>query len=77
MSPAGASSGPRSRWNGLTFLLGDVLGGGGLTLVYDEENDQLLITEQRGDWHPFVATTLTRIDANASPGPSPSASASL
>ncbi len=39
--------------------MGSILNGGGLTLVYDEENDQLLITEQRGDGLPFGATTFT------------------
>ena len=56
--------------------LGNVLGGGGLTLVYDAKTDQLTITEQRGDWQPFGARTFTRIDPDASPGASPSASAS-
>ena len=56
--------------------MGNVLGGGGLTLVYDEGNDQLTITEQRGDWQPFGATMLTRIEPNASPAAGPSESAS-
>ena len=56
--------------------LGNVLGGGGLTLVYSVANDQLTIIEQRGDWQPFGATTLTHIDADASPEASPSGSAS-
>jgi hypothetical protein len=56
--------------------LGNILGGGGLTFVYDEENDQLVMTEQRGDWQPFGGSLLTRIDPEASPGASPSASAS-
>jgi hypothetical protein len=56
--------------------MGHILGGGGLTLVYDEENDQLRITQQRGDWQPFGATTLTRIDPDASRDASPSESAS-
>jgi hypothetical protein len=55
---------------------GDTLGGGGLSLVYDEANDRLTVTEQRGDWIPFGATTFTRIEPPASPEPSPSASAS-
>ena len=42
--------------------LGNVLGGGGLTLVYDPETDQLTITEQRGDWQSFGARTFTRIN---------------
>ena len=57
---------------------GDVLGGGGLTLAYDEENDQLAVVEQRGEWLPFGATLFTRIDPDASPdaSPDPSPSAS-
>jgi hypothetical protein len=56
--------------------LGDTLGGGGLTLVYDAEKDQLMKIEQRGDWLPFGARTFTRIEPDASPAASPSASAS-
>ena len=56
--------------------LGNILGGGGLSLVYDEENDQLSITEQRGDWEPFGASVFTRIEPGASPEASPSASPS-
>jgi hypothetical protein len=56
--------------------LGDILGGGGLTLVYDVANDRLLITEQRGDWLPYGASMLTRIHPEASPEGSPSGSAS-
>jgi hypothetical protein len=56
--------------------LGNVMGGGGLSLVYDEANDRLTITEQRGDWMPFGASTFTRIRPQASPEASPSASAS-
>ena len=47
-------------------------GGGGLTLVYDAENDELAITEQRGDWLHYAASTLTRIEPagpEASPTP--------
>jgi hypothetical protein len=50
--------------------LGDTLGGGGLTLVYDAQNDQLTKIEQRGDWLPFGATTFTRIEPAASPSAS-------
>jgi hypothetical protein len=56
--------------------LGRVLGGGGLTFVYDAANDRLLLTEQRGDWIPFGGTELTRIEPEASPEASPSASSS-
>jgi hypothetical protein len=52
--------------------LGNVLGGGGLTFVYDAANDRLLLTEQRGDWVPFGGTELTRIEPEASPKASPS-----
>jgi hypothetical protein len=51
--------------------LGNILGGGGLTLVYDEENDKLEVTEQRGDWQPFGAHVFTRIEPDASPQASP------
>jgi len=57
--------------------LGDVMGGGGLTLMYHEEQDQIAIVEQRGDWIPFGATLFTRIDPEASPEAIPSESASL
>ena len=50
--------------------LGDTLGGGGLTLVYDAQNDTLTKIEQRGDWLPFGATTFTRIAPEASLAPS-------
>jgi ABC-type transport system substrate-binding protein len=54
--------------------LGTVMGGGGLSLVYDEETDQLTITEQRGDWIPFGAGRFTRIEPQSSPDASPSES---
>lgn len=56
--------------------VGDILGGGGLTLVYDPANDRLRITEQRGDWVRYGASTLTRIRPEASPKPTESPSAS-
>jgi hypothetical protein len=56
--------------------MGNILGGGGLTFAYVEEDGQLVLTEQRGDWEPFGAKTLTRIDPNASPGATPIESAS-
>lgn len=56
--------------------LGDTLGGGGLTLVYDAERDQLTRIAQRGDWQPFGATEFTRIQPDLSPQASPSVSAS-
>jgi len=56
--------------------MGNILGGGGLTFAYVEEDGQLVLTEQRGGWEPFGAKTLTRIDPNASPGATPIESAS-
>jgi hypothetical protein len=43
---------------------------------YDEANDQLTMTEQRGDWVPFGGSVLTRIEPQASPDASPNVSAS-
>jgi hypothetical protein len=54
--------------------LGNILNGGGLTFVYDEANDTLTLTEQRGGWEDFGGSVLTRIDPPASPEASPSAS---
>jgi len=51
--------------------LGNVLGGGGLTYVYDAEHRQLLLAEQRGDWIPFGGSVLTRIEPTASPEATP------
>ena len=56
--------------------MGNILGGGGLTFTYVEEDGQLVLTEQRGDWQPFGANTLTRMEPNASPDATPIASAS-
>lgn len=56
--------------------VGNILGGGGLTFVYVEEDSQLVLTEQRGDWEAFGATMLTRIEPNAGPDATPSDSAS-
>ena len=56
--------------------MGNILNGGGLTFVYDEERSQLVMTEQRGGWQPFGDSTFTRIEPNASPEASPSESAS-
>ena len=56
--------------------VGNVLGGGGLTFAYDEENGTLTLTEQRGDWIRFGGSVLTRIERNASPDASPSAASS-
>jgi hypothetical protein len=54
--------------------VGNVLGGGGLTFLYDDENGTLVLTEQRGDWQPFGGSVLTRIEPNASSLPAPGAS---
>jgi hypothetical protein len=54
--------------------VGDILGGGGLTFVYDDQNGTLTLIEQRGDWVPFGGSVLTRIEPTASPGASASAS---
>jgi hypothetical protein len=55
--------------------MGDILNGGGLTLMYDAQNDQLVITERRGEGISFGATVFTRIDPDASPEVSPNGSA--
>jgi len=54
--------------------VGNVLGGGGLTFFYDEQNGQLVLIEQRGDWQAFGDSVLTRIEPNASPDPTSTAS---
>lgn len=56
--------------------MGNILNGGGLTLVYDEKNARLVITERRGEGQRFGATTFSRIAPAASPHASPSASPS-
>ena len=72
----GRMDGTEIRMEWADLPIGDILGGGGLTLVYDPANDLLRITEQRGDWVRYGASTLTRIAPEASPEPSASASAS-
>ena len=54
--------------------MGNILNGGGLTLVYDEAADRLEITERRGSGQEFGATAFERIDPDASPDPSASPS---
>ena len=56
--------------------MGNILNGGGLTLVYDQDGDRLEITERRGDGQPFGATSFVRIEPDASPDASPIASSS-
>jgi hypothetical protein len=72
----GRMDGTEIRMEWADLPIGDILGGGGLTLVYDPADDRLRITEQRGDWVPYGASTLTRIRPQESPGPSPTAPAS-
>jgi hypothetical protein len=67
---SGRISGDRIDLEWADLPLGDTLGGGGLTLVYDAQNDVLTTIEQRGDWQPFGATTFTRIEPAVSPGAS-------
>ena len=52
--------------------LGDILNGGGLTFFYDEVNEQLLLTEQRGGGMPFGDSVLSRFEPSVSPTASPS-----
>jgi hypothetical protein len=74
---SGRVSGTRIEVEWADVPMGNILGGGGLTLVLDEENKQLVITERRGDWSPpFGATVFTRIEPSATSDATPSASAS-
>jgi hypothetical protein len=50
--------------------LGNILGGGGLTVTINEGGDSLQITKQRGDWG-FGAKSLRRIDATPSESATP------
>jgi hypothetical protein len=74
---AGRVNGPLIQVEWADIPLGNVIGGGGLTLVYDDESDQIWVTQQRGDWQPFGDSVLTRIeprappDATATPSPTP------
>ena len=72
---SGRMEGDRIEVEWADLPLGDTLGGGGLTLVYDADNDQLTKIEQRGDWLPFGATTFTRLEPEMSPAASSGASA--
>lgn len=56
--------------------IGNILGAGGLTFVYDQAAGRLELTEQRGDWEPFGGTVLTRIQPEPSAGSSMGASQS-
>lgn len=68
---SGRVSGTRIDLQFADVPLGNVLGGGGLTYVYDAEHRQLLLAEQRGDWIPFGGSVLTRIEPTASPEATP------
>jgi hypothetical protein len=57
--------------------LGNILGAGDLTFVYDQGGDRLTLREQRGDWEPFGGTVLTRIGPEPSTEPSMGASEAL
>lgn len=70
---AGRVNGTQIEMEWADVPVGEILGGGGLTLTFDEADDQLVITGRRGDWG-FGATTLTRI-TDATPDASPSESA--
>ena len=54
--------------------MGDILNGGGLTFVYDDENGTLSLIQQRGGGIPFGDAVLTRIEPSESPEPTPSGS---
>jgi hypothetical protein len=69
---SGRVSGTRLYMEWVDLPMGNLLGGGGLTLVYDGANETLTVIEQRGDWIPYGASVLTRIVPEAIPEPSPS-----
>lgn len=73
---SGRVNGPTIRLEWADVPMGNTVNGGGLTLIYEEENDRLVITGRRGTGEEFGATMFTRIDPDASPVASPSASAS-
>ena len=58
-------------WADLT--LGNLVGGGGLTVAIDEGGDKLEVTEQRGDWG-FGAKTFSRIEVTPGASATPSSS---
>ena len=53
--------------------LGNIVNGGGLTFIYDEERGELTLADQRGGNQPFGGTVLTRIDPDATSSATPSA----
>ena len=74
---SGRVSGTRIEVEWADVPMGNILGGGGLTLVLDEEKNQLVITERRGNWSPpFGATMFTRIEPSATSDARPAESAS-
>ena len=72
MSPAGRVDGTEIELEWADLPLGNILGGGGLTVSIDEGGDSLRITEKHGTWG-FGGNSFTRIQANATPDASPSA----
>jgi len=71
---SGRLDGDRIELEWADLPLGDTLGGGGLTLAYDAQADQLTKVEQRGDWLPFGADVFTRFEPEASPPANPTES---
>jgi hypothetical protein len=55
--------------------LGDMVNGGGLTFIYDDERGELTLAEQRGGRLPFGGTVLTRIQPDATASATPNATA--
>lgn len=71
---SGRMYGTRLEMQWADIPLGDVMGGGGLILVYDEQHDELAVVQQLGDWVPFGARVFTRFVPEPSTEASPSAS---
>ena len=69
---SGRVTGTRIEVEWADLPMGNIMGGGGLTFDYVEQDGQLVLTEQRGGWEPFGAEILTRIEPTASPDPTPS-----
>lgn len=55
--------------------LGDMVNGGGLTFMYDQDLGELRLAEQRGGRLPFGGTVLTRIRPEQTVSATPSATA--
>ena len=73
---AGRIDGTTIRLEYADVPMGDILHGGGITLVYDAQADQLTVIDRRGTGIPFGNEVLTRIGTDASPAESPSSSPS-